>query len=156
MIELDQGRRLQELLERAAQDGHRGRLDVATPFLDSDSRLYRLLLLAARNGLKTRLLTRIDRRLAQYGLAPELVGAGVRLCNVPTLHAKAVMLEGASDRQRLGWIGSANFTTASESSCLELGVMIAGNEAMEVRILTLLKGLLDGWAFAHTKPLSVR
>lgn len=156
MIALDQGRRLQELLERAAQDGYRGRLDVATPFLDSDSRLYRLLLTAARNGLKTRLLTRVDRRLAQYGLTPELVGAGVRVCNVPTLHAKAVMLEGAADRQRLAWIGSANFTTASESSCLELGVMIAGNGATEVRLLTSLKGLLDGWAFAGTQPISAR
>lgn len=156
MIELDQGRRLQELLERAAQDGYRGRLDVATPFLDSDSRLYRLLLMAARNGLNTRLLTRVDRRLALYGLAPELVGAGVRLCNIPTLHAKAVMLEGADDRQRLAWIGSSNFTTASESGCLELGVLIVGHETLEVRILTLLRGLLDGWAFAHTKPHSIR
>ena len=156
MIEIDQGRRLLELLERAAQEGYRGRLDVATPFLDADSRLYRLLLVAARNGLQTRLLTRLDRRLAQYGLASELVGVGVRLYNVPTLHAKAVMLECEAGHQRLGWIGSANFTAASESRCLELGVMVAGNEAAETQILMSLKGLLDGWVYAHAKRTSMR
>lgn len=156
MIELDKGRRLQELLERAACDGCRGCLDVATPFIDGDSRLYRLLLAAARNGLQTRLLTRLDRRLAQYGLAHELVAAGVRLYDVPNLHAKAVMLECEAGRQRLGWIGSANFTTASEKACLELGVIAAGNNMPETRILSSLRGLLDGWAFAHAKRNSKR
>ena len=156
MIQLDRGQRLQELLERAVQDGHQGRLDVATPFLDSESRLYRLLLNAARKGVKTRLLTRIDQRLAQYALTPELVDAGVRLCNIPTLHAKVVLLETAADHQRLAWIGSANFTTASERKCVELGVAVAGSHEKEVRLLTSLKGLLDGWSLGHTKPCNIR
>ena len=72
--------------------------------------------------------------------------------NVPTLHAKAVILESEIDQERLGWIGSANFTIASECRCLELGVMVAGKDAAEARILTSLKCLLDGWACNHAKP----
>jgi phosphatidylserine/phosphatidylglycerophosphate/cardiolipin synthase-like enzyme len=156
MIELDQGQHLQELLERAAQDSRGARLVVATPFLEGDSRLYRLLLAAARNGSQVRLLTRLDRRLAQYGLARELIDAGVRLCNLPKLHAKAVTLDFDAHHQRLGWIGSANFTTASENGSLELGVIVAGNDMLESRVLTSLRGLLDGWAYCPAKRASRR
>jgi phosphatidylserine/phosphatidylglycerophosphate/cardiolipin synthase-like enzyme len=72
------------------------------------------------------------------------------------LHAKAVMLEYEANGQQLGWIGSSNFTTASERRCLELGVMIGGNKAAEMRILTTLKGLLDGWAHADGKRNTMR
>jgi phosphatidylserine/phosphatidylglycerophosphate/cardiolipin synthase-like enzyme len=152
VIELDQGHRLHEILERAAQGNVQSRLDVSTPFLDGDSRLFRLMLKAAQRGVQTRLLTRLDRRLAQYGLIPQLVGAGVRLCNVPMLHAKAVILENSIYRQKVGWIGSANFTTASEGNCLELGVLVTGDAAAEFTVLAGLSGFFDAWERAYLKP----
>ena len=77
MIRVDGGNELCELLTRADQLAERGRLDVAVPFFDTDSGLWRRLVAAAQSGSRVRLLTRPAADDFQSQLFRELSGLGV-------------------------------------------------------------------------------
>jgi phosphatidylserine/phosphatidylglycerophosphate/cardiolipin synthase-like enzyme len=147
MIRVDAGNELCELLTRAGQLGERGRLDVAVPFFDTDSGLWRRLVAAAQSGSRVRLITRPATDDFQLQLFSELSGLGVRLIRLPSIHAKSVLLSDRRGRHSMGWIGSHNFTKASESTAQELGVVFLGSGAVEARLLQQALIQLDAWEY---------
>lgn len=147
MIRVDAGRELCELLVRAEQLAGRGRLDVAVPFFDSDSRLWQQLIAAAKSGAGIRLLTRPAVNGLQIDLFNELRSLGVRLVHLPRIHAKSVLLSDRCGRHSMGWIGSHNFTKASESVAQELGVAFRGHGSIEAQLHQQALLQLDGWEY---------
>jgi len=156
MIRVDAGNELGELLIRAGQLANRGRLDVAVPFFDADSDLWQRLVAAAQSGSRVRLLTRPATDDLQSGLFNELAGLGVRLIYLPRIHAKSVLLSDRQGRHSMGWIGSHNFTKASECTAQELGVVFHGRGAIEARLLQQALIQLDAWEHQAkaTRPLN--
>jgi hypothetical protein len=145
MIRVDAGKDLQELMTRAEQLGPAARLDVAIPFYDTDSDLWRRLMATTQAGSRVRLLTRPPADQLTFDLFGDLTDMGVRLVHLPTIHAKSIMLSDLGGRHSMGWIGSHNFTKASERTALELGITFSGPGGVENRLLqqTLLR--FDAW-----------
>jgi len=147
MIRVDAGGELGDLLTRAGQLAGRGRLDVAVPFFDTDSGLWQQLVAAAQSGSRVRLLTRPAADDLQAGLFNELAGLGVHLIQLPRIHAKSVLLSDRRGRHSMGWIGSHNFTKASERTAQELGVVFQGSGPVEARLLQQALVQLDAWEY---------
>ncbi len=147
MIRVDAGNELCELLTRAGQLAGRGRLDVAVPFFDTDCRLWRRLVAAAQSGSRVRLLTRPAADDFQSELFSELSDLGVRLIHLPRIHAKSVLLSDRRGPHSMGWIGSHNFTKASECTAEELGVVFRGRGPVEARLLQQALIQLDAWEY---------
>ena len=145
MIRVDTGNDLRELLLRAVQLGTDARLDVAVPFYDTDSENWRLLVAAADAGSRVRLLTRPGQDALHEELLRELVHNGVRVVHLPRLHAKAFLLSHKACCHSAGWVGSHNFTNASESSAQELGVAFRGRGRLEYCLLQQALMQLDAW-----------
>src|SRR5262245_37855631 len=131
MVRVDAGDDLCELLTRASQLADRGRLDVAVPFFDADSVLWRRLVSAAESGSRVRLLTRPAADYLYSQLFEDLARLGVRVIPLPRIHAKSVLLSDRRGRHSMGWIGSHNFTKASEGAAQELGVVFRGYGPVE-------------------------
>jgi phosphatidylserine/phosphatidylglycerophosphate/cardiolipin synthase-like enzyme len=150
MIRVDAGNELGELMTRAGQLADRGRLDVAVPFFDTDSGLWQRLVAAAQSGSRVRLLTRPAADDLHAELFRDLTGLGVRLIHLPRIHAKSVLLSDRRGPHSMGWIGSHNFTKASECTAQELGVMFRGSGHVEARLLQQALIQLDAWEYqAH-------
>lgn len=147
MIRVDAGTELCELLTRAGQLGPRGRLDVAVPFFDADSGLWQRLVTATMAGSRVRLLTRPANDPLQAELFGELLGLGVRVVYLPRIHAKSVLLADRRGPHSMGWIGSHNFTKASECTAQELGVVFCGSGPIEARLLQQALSQLDVWEY---------
>lgn len=147
MIRVDAGDELWELLTRADQLADRGRLDVAVPFFDADSGLWRQTVSAAQSGSRVRLLTRPAPDYLHSKLFADLARFGVRLIQLPRIHAKSVLLSDRRGRHSMGWIGSHNFTNASESAAQELGVVFRGCGPIEARLLQQALTQLDAWEY---------
>lgn len=145
MIRVDTGNDLHELLLRAVQLGSNARLDVAVPFYDTDSANWRLLVSAAESGTRVRLLTRPGQDALHEELLQELFRNGIRIVRLPRLHAKAFLLSHKACCHSMGWVGSHNFTNASESSAQELGVVFRGRGCLEHRLLQQALVQLDAW-----------
>jgi phosphatidylserine/phosphatidylglycerophosphate/cardiolipin synthase-like enzyme len=147
MIRVDAGDDLCELLTRAGQLADRGRLDVAVPFFDTDSGLWRQLVSAAQSGSRVRLLTRPaadDLHAEHFG---EFARLGVRVVHLPRIHAKSVLLSDRTGRHPMGWIGSHNFTKASELTAQELGIVFRGRGLIEARLMQQALLQLDAWEY---------
>ena len=151
MIRLDVGNELHELLACAGQLGRRSCLDVATPFFDTDSKLWRSLVAAATAGSRVRLVTRPATSALEANHFTYLNALGVRLAFLPTLHAKAILLSDRKGPCSRGWIGSHNFTKASESTAHELGVAFGGRGTTEARLLQQALIQIDCWDRQGTK-----
>lgn len=147
MIRVDAGEQLCDLLTRAGQLAERGRLDVAVPFFDTDSDLWRRLVAAVHSGSHVRLLTRPAADQLQSELFDELSCLGVRVIHLPRIHAKSVLLADRCGRHSMGWIGSHNFTKASECTAQELGVVFRGQGPVEARLLQQALIQLDAWEY---------
>jgi hypothetical protein len=147
MIRVDAGNDLCELLTQAGQLGHRGRLDVAVPFFDTDSALWQRLVVAARSGSRVRLLTRPAADQLQADMFGELSYLGVHVVHLARIHAKSVLLSDRRGGHSMGWIGSHNFTRASECSAQELGVVFRGCAPVEARLLQQALIQLDAWEY---------
>ncbi len=152
MIRVDAGNDLRELLTRAGQLGAAARLDVAVPFYDTDSDLWRSLTATAESGARVRLLTRPPADQSTSDLFDSLSVMGVHLVYLPRIHAKSVMLSDLDGRHSMGWIGSHNFTKASEHTALELGVAFSGNNPVGTRLLQ--QALLRFEAWEHHARLN--
>ena len=146
MINIDAGGEIPELLIRSEQLRDRGRLDVTVPFFDTDSRLWGLLVSAARAGSRVRLMSRPPVDALQSEHFADLVDLGVRLVQLPRVHAKLVLLSDCGGRHSMGWIGSHNFTKASENTAQELGVVFRGSGAVETRLLQQALIQMDAWS----------
>jgi phosphatidylserine/phosphatidylglycerophosphate/cardiolipin synthase-like enzyme len=133
------------LLTRAGQLAYRGRLDVAVPFFDTDSALWQRLVAAAQSGSKVRLLTRPAADQLRADLFGELSYLGVRVIHLPRIHAKSVLLSDRRGPHSMGWIGSHNFTKASECMAHELGVVFRGCGPVESRLMQQALIQLDAW-----------
>jgi phosphatidylserine/phosphatidylglycerophosphate/cardiolipin synthase-like enzyme len=147
MIRVDAGDDLCELLTCAGQLADRGRLDIAVPFFDADSELWRRLVFAARSGSRMRLLIRPAHDQLHSELFGDLARLGVRVIQLPRIHAKSVLLSDRRGRHSMGWIGSHNFTKASEGAAQELGVAFRGPGPVEARLLQQALIQLDAWAY---------
>jgi phosphatidylserine/phosphatidylglycerophosphate/cardiolipin synthase-like enzyme len=147
MIRIDAGNDLCELLSCAEQLARRGRLDVAVPFFDVESGLWRRLVAAAESGSRVRLLTRPPSNELQASLFENLRELGVRLVQLPHVHAKSVLLTDRKGRHSTGWIGSSNFTKASESTAQELGVVFRGRGPVETRLIQQALIQMDAWEY---------
>ncbi|MBX3451332.1 MAG: phospholipase D family protein [Planctomycetaceae bacterium] len=145
MIRVDAGDELCELLTRAGQLADRGRLDVAVPFFDADSRLWRQLVSAAQSGSRVRLLTRPAADHLHAELFDALTRLGVRVIHLPRIHAKSVLLSDRTGRHPMGWVGSHNFTKASELTAQELGIVFRGRGLIEARLMQQALLQLDAW-----------
>ncbi len=145
MIRVDTGNDLRELLLRAVQLGNDARLDAAVPFYDTDSANWRLLLAAAEAGSRVRLLTRPGQDALHDDLLRELFRNGIRIVRLPRLHAKVFLLSHKACCHSMGWVGSHNFTNASEDSAQELGVVFQGRGCIEYRLLQQALVQLDAW-----------
>src|SRR5687768_8878064 len=132
MIALDDGPGLQRLLSHIAQHSERGdMLFAVVAFIDEDSHAWSCTLSAAKAGAGVRLITRpaINPGLTS-GLA-DLRRLGGRVTLLPRVHAKAFIWFDASSRRRVAFVGSTNFTSASELRSIELGLLISGDGAIE-------------------------
>jgi len=147
MIQIDTGNELSELLTHAGQLADRGHLDIAVPFFDTDSGLWRLLVAAVQSGSRVRLLTRPAADQLQSELFCELAHLGVRVIHLPRIHAKSVLLSDRRGRHSMGWIGSHNFTKLSECRAQELGVVFRGQSPVETRLLQQALSQLDAWEY---------
>ena len=145
MIRVDAGNELCELLTHAGQLADRGHLDVAVPFFDADSRVWRLLVAAVQSGSPVRFLTRPASDQLQSELFDELSHLGVRVIHLPRIHAKSVLLSDRRGRHSMGWIGSHNFTKASERTAQEMGVVFRGRGPIETRLLQQALTHFDAW-----------
>lgn len=145
MIRVDPGNDLHELLTRAEQLGPVARLDVAVPFYDTDSDLWRRLMATTQSGARVRLLTRPPADQLRSDLFGTLSDMGVRLVYLPRIHAKSVMLSDHGGRHSMGWIGSHNFTKASERTALELGITFSGQGSVETHLLQQALLRFDAW-----------
>lgn len=154
MIRVDAGNDLCELLTRAGQLADRGRLDVAVPFIDADSGLWQRLVCAAESGARVRLLTKPATQHLFAEQFEQLTRLGVRIVPLPRIHAKSMLLTDCRGKHSMGWIGSHNFTKASESTAQELGVVFGGVGPLEARLMQQALIQLDAWegeAKAHRK-----
>ena len=145
MIRVDAGDSLFELLTRAHQLGQRARLDVAVPFFDADGGLWTLLESAVMSGVRVRLMTRPQFDKPHANLISDLCRAGMRMVPLPRIHAKTVLLTDRKGPHSMGWIGSHNFTKASERTAQELGVVFGGNGNVESRLLQQALIQFDAW-----------
>jgi phosphatidylserine/phosphatidylglycerophosphate/cardiolipin synthase-like enzyme len=145
MIRVDAGDDLFELLARAQQLGQRARLDVAVPFFDADGELWTLLESAVLSGARVRLMTRPQSDTPHADLISDLRRAGMRMVPLPKIHAKSVLLTDRKGPHSMGWIGSHNFTKASERTAQELGVAFGGNGNVESRLLQQALIQFDAW-----------
>lgn len=147
MIRVDAGNDLCELLTRAGQLAKRGRLDVAVPFFDTDSGLWRQLVSAAQSGSQVRLLTRPAADDLHAELFGDLAHLGVRVIQLPRIHAKSMLLSDWCGRHSMGWIGSHNFTKASERTAQELGIVFRGRGPIEAQLMQQALLQLDAWEY---------
>lgn len=145
MIRVDAGNDLRELLTRAEQLGRAARLDVAVPFYDGDGDLWRRLVAATHSGARVRLLTRPPEDQLRAAMLCDLSKTGIRLICLPWIHAKSVILSDYGGRHSMGWIGSNNFTKASEQTSLELGIAFGGHGSVENRLLQQALLRFDAW-----------
>jgi phosphatidylserine/phosphatidylglycerophosphate/cardiolipin synthase-like enzyme len=146
MITLDRGRGLEELLHRAvAFAGPGTRLDVAVPFFDSDSRLWKLIFLAARKKATVRLLTREPEETTKQEELTQLLEARAKVVLVPNLHAKALVWLGRTREDMLGYVGSHNLTLSSEDWSLEMGIIFRGRGMVEMLLLRDMFMAFDHW-----------
>lgn len=150
MIQIDEGQILYEIMLAAARQRNKRCMYVAVPFIDTGSRLWRLLNQGVDSGMHLRLLTRppcregIDtmvRRLSRRANQVEIIF-------MPDLHAKAVVLIEPNNRSVMGWVGSHNFTSSSESWAHEMGVAFVGRDDAVIRMSQQVLSTLDGWAQA--------
>jgi len=144
MIRVDAGNDLHELLNRAVQLGKSARLDVAVPFYDTDGSLWRRLTAACESGARVRLLARPGDAMRER-ILHELSDSGARVIRLPRLHAKTFLLTHKACRHSMGWIGSHNFTKASENTAQELGVAFWGPGRLENRLLQQALIQLNAW-----------
>lgn len=157
MIVLDNGDGLKRLLRRVVASGRRGVLYVVVPFIDHLGRLWQDTLVAARKGVKVRLVTRTPADAVVAEEIDELRSCGARTLFVEKLHAKAVLWKTAKRRERAAFVGSLNFTCSSECTALELGLLITGGGIVEeliYRDLTHFVARLDD--ALHTRFVQVR
>lgn len=145
MIRVDAGDDLYELLTRAQQLGQGARLDVAVPFFDADGELWTLLESAVKSGTRVRLMTRPQSETPHVEILSKLCKAGLRMVPLPRIHAKSVLLTDRKGTHSMGWIGSHNFTKASERTAQELGVAFRGNGSVESRLLQQALIQFDAW-----------
>lgn len=148
MIQVDAGNKLFELLARAEQLGDRSRLDIAVPFFDTDSQLWELLVAAVLSGSRVRLMTRPAEDALHSDLFDTLSDRGVRVIQLPRIHAKSFLLSDRKGRHSMGWIGSHNFTRSSERTALELGIVFSGNGGAGARLMQQALVQLDAWESA--------
>jgi cardiolipin synthase len=100
---------------------------VATPYFVPDEPLVRALAVAARRGVRVRIVVpdRSNHRLADLAAAPnlrELAKAGVEVLRVPRmLHAKAVLVD-----DMVAAVGSANFDMRSLFLDYEIALFLTG------------------------------
>lgn len=145
MIQIDGGKAIAELLTRAEQLGDRSRLDVAVPFVDTDSNLFELLIGAVSSGARVRFITRPPHDASRSEILVTLSDQGVRVVQLPRIHAKLFILSDRYQRHSMGWIGSHNFTKASERTAQELGVVFSGNSVAGARLIQQALLQLDAW-----------
>jgi phosphatidylserine/phosphatidylglycerophosphate/cardiolipin synthase-like enzyme len=132
MIRVDNGAFMTKIFESAAVElPEWRRLDVLSPFFDTDASAWRLMHAARNSGLAVRLFTRWPEEPEKQAALILCQKLGIRVELAANLHAKAVLLLGSSARYHAGWIGSHNLTRSSEKTCFELGVAFAGEGNLE-------------------------
>jgi phosphatidylserine/phosphatidylglycerophosphate/cardiolipin synthase-like enzyme len=146
MITIDRGTGLEGLLDRAfAFAGPGTRLDVAVPFFDPDSRLWKLLSLAAEKKATVRILTRHPQDTAMQSALFRLLEVRAKVVLVPNLHAKALVWMGHAKDDTVGYVGSHNLTLSSEARSLEIGIVFRGRGTVEMILLRDLFMAFDDW-----------
>ena len=142
-----------ELLSRIeSRSVCRCRLYVITPFVEAGSRGWRAILAAARTGAVVSLITRSP---ASVDLANEfhaLRALGGRTVFRDNLHAKALLWFGNSTRDKAAFVGSHNFTLASERHSVELGLFVVGEGPVEDAIYRDLKTFISELMNPRTLP----
>jgi HKD family nuclease len=145
MIRVDLGNDLIEILKRAIRMGRDARLDVAVPFYDVSSTLMRLLVEAVNAGVCLRLLTRPEEANSEKNILENFEDAGAYVIKISSLHAKSMILSHVRNNGAMGWIGSHNFTQASERSSLEMGISLMGNDPLEISLMQQVLLHFDVW-----------
>jgi phosphatidylserine/phosphatidylglycerophosphate/cardiolipin synthase-like enzyme len=135
MIRVDNGAFLTKIFESAAVKlPEWRRLEVLSPFFDTDASTWSLMHSARKSGLAVRLFTRWPEEREKQAALILCQTLGIRVELAANLHAKGVLLLGTSARYHAGWIGSHNLTRSSEVVCFELGVAFAGEGRLEAEL----------------------
>jgi phosphatidylserine/phosphatidylglycerophosphate/cardiolipin synthase-like enzyme len=145
MIRVDLGNDLFEIMKSACRMERSARLDVAIPFYDEGSALIRLLMKAVSSGVTLRLLTRPGETITNKSVLTNFEDLGANIVRIPSLHAKVLILSDISNNMVMGWIGSHNFTRASENSSLEMGISLMGNDPITISLTKQALLYLDAW-----------
>lgn len=156
MIRVDNGAFLMKILESAAvQFSEWRRLEVLSPFFDTDATTWKLMGCARNAGLPVRLFTRWPEEREKQAALIQCQELGIEVRLAANLHAKGVLLLGASARYHAGWIGSNNLTRSSEMTCFELGVAFAGEGRLETELYRDVLSWI-GSLEKHSKRIALR
>jgi hypothetical protein len=150
MVLLDEGPGLRAALRQIARrPQRRGTLYVLAPFIEAETALWRATLGIARAGARVLLFTRqtLDHQI--LSAIREFILCGGRTVFLGNLHAKAFLWLPDSPKERAAFIGSHNFTRSSETTAIELGVLIWGDGSIEARIYGALRRVIGRLSSAH-------
>jgi phosphatidylserine/phosphatidylglycerophosphate/cardiolipin synthase-like enzyme len=156
MIRVDNGAFMTKIFESAAVKlPEWRRLDVLSPFFDTNASTWRLMHAARNSGLAVRLFTRWPEEPEKQAALILSQKLGIRVGLAANLHAKGVLLSGTSARYHAGWIGSHNLTRSSEVVCFELGVAFAGEGTWEAELYRDLLSWISSLE-KRTKRIAIR
>jgi phosphatidylserine/phosphatidylglycerophosphate/cardiolipin synthase-like enzyme len=156
MIWIDNGAFLTKILESAAvRLPVWRRLEILSPFFDTDASTWKLMHSARNSGLEVRLFTRWPEEREKQTALLQCQSLGITVELAANLHAKGVLLLATSARYHAGWIGSHNLTRSSENVCFELGVAFAGEGGLEAELYRDLLSWISSLE-KHSKRIAFR
>ena len=143
MLVVDEGRGLRAVLHQIARRPPiSGTLYVLAPFIEAKTALWCASLAIAR-AVRVFLFTRPTADQCVLSAIQDLTRVGGSTVFLRHLHAKAFLWQPHSPKEAAAFIGSHNFTHSSESTAIELGVLISGEGSIEAGIYSALRSVVS-------------